>query len=117
VAECWGQTSSTTVSVSSSWGSLYDSGTGHTNGFPGNTSLSSSLKFSVTIRGTKYTKLFTSIKHCDCNFISSDNAFIVETGSGLSNLQTPQVFLLRATSGDVTGKYSYRALGTWKVTS
>ena len=117
VAECWGQTSSTTVSVSSSWGSLYDSGTGHTNGFPGNTSLSSLLKFSVTIGGTKYTKLFTSIKHCDCNFISSDNAFIVETGSGLSNLQTPQVFLLRATSGDVTGKYSYRALGTWKVTS
>ena len=115
IAECWGHTSQTTVSVTSEWGYLYDSGTGHTNGFPGNTTESSALKFNVTIGGKKYTKLFTSVEHCDCNFISSDNAFMIETGSGLSNLKTPQVFLLRATSADVTGKFSYHAIGRWKA--
>ena len=115
IAECWGQTSETTVSVTSEWGSLYDSGTGHTNGFPGNTTASPALKFNVTIGGKKYTKLFTSVEHCDCSFISSDNAFMIEIGSGLTNLQTPQVFLLRATSATVTGKYSYHAIGRWKA--
>lgn len=115
IAECWGHTSETTVSVTSEWGWLYDSGTGHTNGFPGNTTASSALKFNVTIGGKKYTKLFTSVEHCDCNFISSNNAFTIEIGSGLTNLQTPQVFLLRATSADVTGKFSYHAIGRWKA--
>lgn len=115
IAECWGQTSETTVSVTSEWGSLYDSGTGHTNGFPGNTTASPALKFNVTIGGKKYTKLFTSVEHCDCSFISSDNAFMIEISSGLTNLQTPQVFLLRATSATVTGKYSYHAIGRWKA--
>ena len=115
IAECWGHTSQTTVSVTSEWGYLYDSGTGHTNGFPGNTTESSALKFNVTIGGVKCTKLFTSVEHCDCNFISSDNAFIIEIGSGLTNLQTPQVFLLRPTSADVTGKFSYHAIGRWKA--
>ena len=115
IAECWGQTSQTTVSVTSEWGYLYDSGTGHSNGFPGNTTASSALKFNVTIGGKKYTKLFTSVEHCDCSFISSDNAFMIEIGSGLTNLQTPQVFLLRATSATVTGKFSYHAIGRWKA--
>ena len=115
IAECWGHTGQTTVSVTSEWGSLYDSGTGHTNGFPGNTTASSALKFNVTIGGTKYTKLFTSVEHCDCNFISSNNAFMIEIGAGLTNLQTPQVFLLRATSATVTGKFSYHAIGRWKA--
>ena len=115
IAECWGHTSETTVSVTSEWGYMYDSGTGHTNGFPGNTTASSALKFNVTIGGKKYTKLFTSVEHCDCNFISSDNVFIIEIGSGLTNLQTPQVFLLRAMSADVTGKFSYHAIGRWKA--
>lgn len=115
IAECWGHTGQTTVSVTSEWGSLYDSGTGHTNGFPGNTAASSALKFNVTIGGTKYTKLFTSVEHCDCNFISSNNAFMIEIGAGLTNLQTPQVFLLRATSATVTGKFSYHAIGRWKA--
>lgn len=114
IAECWGHTSETTVSVTSEWGYLYDSGTGHTNGFPGNTTESSALKFNVTIGGKKYTKLFASIEHCDCSFISSGNAFMIEIGAGLTNLQTPQVFLLRATSADVTGKFSYHAIGRWK---
>lgn len=115
IAECWGHTGQTTVSVTSEWGSLYDSGTGHTNGFPGNTTASSALKFNVTIGGTKYTKLFTSVEHCECNFISSNNAFMIEVGAGLTNLQTPQVFLLRATSATVTGKFSYHAIGRWKA--
>lgn len=115
IAECWGHTSQTTVSVTSEWGWLYDSGTGHTNGFPGNTTASPALKFNVTIGGKKYTKLFTSVEHCDCNFISSNNAFTIEIGAGLTNLQTPQVFLLRATSADVTGKFSYHAIGRWKA--
>lgn len=115
IAECWGQTSETTVSVTSEWGWVYDSGTGHTNGFPGNTTASPALKFNVTIGGKKYTKLFTSVEHCDCSFISSDNACSIEIGSGLTNLQTPQVFLLRATSADVTGKFSYHAIGRWKA--
>lgn len=115
IAECWGHTSQTTVSVTSEWGSLYDSGTGHTNGFPGNTTASSALKFNVTIGGKKYTKLFTSVEHCDCNFISSNNACMIEIGAGLTNLQTPQVFLLRATSATVTGKFSYHAIGRWKA--
>ena len=114
IAECWGHTSETTVSVTSEWGYLYDSGTGHTNGFPGNTAESSALKFNVTIGGKKYTKLFTSVEHCDCSFISSNNAFMIEIGAGLTNLQTPQVFLLRATSATVTGKFSYHAIGRWK---
>lgn len=115
IAECWGQTSETTVSVTSEWGWVYDSGTGHTNGFPGNTTASPALKFNVKIGGKKYTKLFTSVEHCDCSFISSDNACSIEIGSGLTNLQTPQVFLLRATSSDVTGKFSYHAIGRWKA--
>ena len=114
IAECWGYTSETTVSVTSEWGYLYDSGTGHTNGFPGNTAESSALKFNATIGGKKYTKLFTSVEHCDCSFISSNNAFMIEIGAGLTNLQTPQVFLLRATSATVTGKFSYHAIGRWK---
>lgn len=118
VAECWGVTGETSVSVSSAWGSLYESDS-HVNGFPGNSSTSTSggssaLAFSVTIGGTKYTKLFTSLTQCDASFWSSGGSCWSECPIGGNNLTTPTVILLRPNSATVTGRYAYHAWGRWK---
>ena len=113
IAECWGETSSTTVSFSNEWGSLYESDA-HSNGFPGNTSLSSLLTFSVEIEGITYNKLFISLERCDANFHSASGSCFVECPIGGSTLVTPTVLLLRGSTGSVTGTYTYYAIGRWK---
>ncbi len=118
VAECWGATGETSVSISSAWGSLYESG-GHVNGFPGNTSPSNpggstALAFNVTIAGTAYDKLFTSLTQCDATFWSSSGSCWAECPIGGDNLTTPTVLLLRPNSATVTGRYAYHAWGKWK---
>lgn len=116
VAECWGSTDTTSVSVSSSWGALYE-GPAHSNAFPGNTSESPALAFSVNIDGVTYTKLFKEApEFCSCSFNPTVSAGIsgIEIGGGLTALTTPTVFLLRPTSSTVTGEYSYHAKGRWK---
>lgn len=116
VAECWGSTGATHEDVSSEWGSLYE-GSAHSNGFPGNTSESPALAFSVKLGGVTYKKLFVSTPDfCSCSFNPTGGAGIsgIEIGGGLSATKTPTVFLLRPTSAGVDGHYSYYAKGRWK---
>lgn len=116
VAECWGSTGSTYENVTSGWGSLYE-GAAHSNGFPGNTSLSSNLAFSVNLGGVIYTKLFKEApEFCSCSFNPTVSAGIsgIEIGGGLTALTTPNVYLLRPTPSRVDGQYSYFAKGRWK---
>lgn len=116
VAECWGSTGATYEDVTSEWGSLYE-GSAHSNGFPGNTSESSALAFSVKLDGVTYKKLFKNVpKFCSCSFNPTVSAGIsgIEIGGGLSALSTPTVYLLRPTPSRVDGQYSYFAKGRWK---
>lgn len=116
VAECWGSTGATYEDVTSEWGYLYE-GAAHYNGFPGNTSESSALAFSVNIDGATYTKLFKETPgFCSCSFNPTGGTGIsgIEIGGGLSALRTPTVYLLRPTSASVEGHYSYHAKGRWK---
>lgn len=116
VAECWGSTGETYENVTSEWGSLYE-GSAHSNGFPGNTSESSALAFSVKLDGATYTRLFKNVpEFCSCSFNPTGGAGIsgIEIGGGLSAMKTPTVYLLRPTSARVDGHYSYCAKGRWK---
>lgn len=116
VAECWGSTGATYEDVTSEWGYLYE-GSAHSNGFPGNTSESSALAFSVKLDGVTYTRLFKNVpEFCSCSFNPTGGAGIsgIEIGGGLSALSTPTVYLLRPTSARVDGHYSYCAKGRWK---
>lgn len=116
VSECWGSTGATYEDVTSEWGYLYE-GSAHYNGFPGNTSESSALAFSVKLDGVTYTRLFKNVpEFCSCSFNPTGGAGIsgIEIGGGLSALNTPTVFLLRPTSARVDGHYSYYAKGRWK---
>lgn len=116
VAECWGSTGETYENVTSEWGSLYE-GSAHSNGFPGNTSESSALAFSVKLDGATYTRLFKNVpEFCSCSFNPTGGAGIsgIEIGGGLSALSTPTVYLLRPTPSRVDGHYSYCAKGRWR---
>lgn len=116
VAECWGSTGATYEDVTSEWGYLYE-GAAHSNGFPGNTSESSALAFSVKLDGVTYTRLFKNVpEFCSCSFNPTGGTGIsgIEIGGGLSALSTPTVFLLRPTPSGVDGHYSYCAKGRWK---
>lgn len=116
VAECWGSTGATYEDVTSEWGYLYE-GSAHSNGFPGNTSESSALAFSVKLDGVTYTRLFKNVpEFCSCSFNPTGGAGIsgIEIGGGLSAMKTPTVYLLRPTSARVDGHYSYYAKGRWK---
>ena len=116
VAECWGCTGETNDDVSNEWEYLYE-GTAWYNGFPGNTSVSSALLFSVKIDGKTYSKLFRSTPDfCSCSFIPTGGTGIsgIEIGGGLSAMRTPTVYLLRPAAATVTGCYSYHAKGRWK---
>lgn len=116
VAECWGSTGETYENVTSEWGYIYE-GSAHSNGFPGNTSESSALAFSVKLDGVTYTRLFKNVpEFCSCSFNPTGGAGIsgIEIGGGLSALSTPTVYLLRPTSARVDGHYSYYAKGRWK---
>lgn len=116
VAECWGSTGATYEDVTSEWGSLYE-GSAHSNGFPGNTSESSALAFSVKLDGVTYTRLFKNVpEFCSCSFNPTGGAGIsgIEIGGGLSALSTPTVYLLRPTQAMVDGHYSYCAKGRWR---
>lgn len=116
VAECWGSTGETSESVTTEWGSLYE-GSAHSNGFPGNTSASSALAFSIEVEGVKYTRLFCDVpEFCSCAFNPTPGAGIsgIEIGGGLSAIKTPTVYLLRPTSATVEGSYSYHAKGRWR---
>ena len=116
VAECWGSTGETYENITSEWGYIYE-GSAHSNGFPGNTSESSALAFSVKLNGVTYTKLFKNVpEFCSCSFNPTGGAGIsgIEIGGGLSALSTPTVYLLRPTSASVEGHYSYHAKGRWK---
>ena len=116
VAECWGSTSATYEDVTSEWGYLYE-GSAHSNGFPGNTSESSALAFSVKLDGVTYKRLFKNVpEFCSCSFNPTGGTGIsgIEIGGGLSALSTPTVFLLRPTPSGVDGHYSYCAKGRWK---
>lgn len=116
VAECWGSTGETYENVTSEWGYLYE-GSAHSNGFPGNTSESPALAFSVKLDGVTYKKLFKNVpEFCSCSFNPTGGAGIsgIEIGGGLSALKTPTVYLLRPTQARVDGHYSYCAKGRWK---
>lgn len=116
VAECWGSTGETYENVTSEWGSLYE-GSAHSNGFPGNTSESSALAFSVKLDGVTYKRLFKNVpEFCSCSFNPTGGTGIsgIEIGGGLSAMKTPTVYLLRPTSARVDGHYSYYAKGRWK---
>ena len=116
VAECWGSTGATYEDVTSEWGYLYE-GSAHSNGFPGNTSESSALAFSVKLDGVTYTRLFKNVpEFCSCSFNPTGGAGIsgIEIGGGLSALSTPTVYLLRPTPSRVDGQYSYYAKGRWR---
>ena len=116
VAECWGSTGATYDDVTSEWGSLYE-GSAHSNGFPGNTSESSALAFSIQLDGVTYTRLFSDVpEFCSCSFNPTGGTGIsgIEIGGGLSALNTPTVYLLRPTSARVDGHYSYYAKGRWR---
>lgn len=116
VAECWGSTGATYEDVTSEWGYLYE-GSAHSNGFPGNTSESSALAFSVKLDGVTYKRLFKNVpEFCSCSFNPTGGSGIsgIEIGGGLSALSTPTVYLLRPTQAGVDGHYSYYAKGRWK---
>lgn len=116
VAECWGSTGATYEDVTSEWGYLYE-GSAHSNGFPGNTSESPALAFSVKLDGVTYTRLFKNVpEFCSCSFNPTGGAGIsgIEIGGGLSAMKTPTVYLLRPTSASVEGHYSYHAKGRWR---
>ena len=116
VSECWGSTGETYENVASEWGYLYE-GSAHSNGFPGNTSESSALAFSVKLDGVTYKRLFKNVpEFCSCSFNPTGGAGIsgIEIGGGLSALSTPTVYLLRPTSASIEGHYSYHAKGRWK---
>ena len=116
VSECWGSTGETYENVTSEWGYLYE-GSAHSNGFPGNTSESSALAFSVKLDGVTYKRLFKNVpEFCSCSFNPTGGTGIsgIEIGGGLSALSTPTVSLLRPTSASVEGHYSYHAKGRWK---
>ena len=116
VSECWGSTGETYENVTSKWGYLYE-GSAHSNGFPGNTSESSALAFSVKLDGVTYKRLFKNVpEFCSCSFNPTGGAGIsgIEIGGGLSALSTPTVYLLRPTSARVDGHYSYYAKGRWR---
>lgn len=116
VSECWGSTGATYEDVTSEWGYLYE-GSAHYNGFPGNTSESPALAFSVKLDGVTYTRLFKNVpEFCSCSFNPTGGTGIsgIEIGGGLTALTTPTVYLLRPTSARVDGHYSYYAKGRWK---
>lgn len=116
VAECWGSTGATYEDVTSEWGYLYE-GAAHSNGFPGNTSESSALAFSIQLDGVTYTRLFSDVpEFCSCSFNPTGGAGIsgIEIGGGLSAVKTPTVYLLRPTPARVDGHYSYYAKGRWR---
>ena len=117
IAECWGETSSVTASISNAWGSMYESTTSFYNTFPGG---ASSFPFSVTINGVTYTQLFKDTPpYVDIAFHATSGYAIsgIEIMFNRTALRTENFYLLRpgeAGTGSVTGSKSYYAAGLWK---
>lgn len=115
VAECWGRTDISSITVTSAWGSLYESSNVMYSYFPGGVS---DYPFSETIGSTTYTQLFKSTPHyVDISFWlegNSHNLLGIEKSTGRTALRTEGYLLIRATSGTVTGYKTCYAIGAWK---
>ena len=112
VAECWGETGATEVSVASAWGSCYYA-PAHSNYFPGG---SAEHPFSETVGGTAYARLFCAAPPvCHAGWRSSGNdvgGLLVAGGRSATSTETLYVWAPVSTSS--SGRYTYHAVGRWK---
>ena len=119
IAECWGATSASSYTISSAWGTQYESTVSIQSNLPGG---ASAYPFSVTIGSTTYSKLFNAAPTIliPSFYPSSGSKAIsgIEINPGRTTLKTDVYYLLRpdanAGSNGVKGRMSYYAAGTWK---
>lgn len=112
VAECWGETGETSVSVTSAWGSCYYA-PAHSNYFPGG---SADHPFSETVDGATVSQLFCEAPPvCVAGWRNTGNdvgGLLVAGGRSATSTETFYVWAPVSTT--TTGRYTYHAVGRWK---
>jgi hypothetical protein len=94
IAECWCMTAFSGVSISTAWGSLYESTSSKTLTFPSG--------------------LFSSVNSCILSPGGGGGEAMLEIGDGLSTTKTQRFWFVRGTSATINVRVNCHAFGRWK---